>query len=271
MTASTPGPETGDLLPAGPGGWERVVGGQSGATVLRDAVGRRYAKVVTLEQAADLATERDRTSWANAEGIPSPHVLDWRETSSAACLVIEEVPAVPASELDPASLLRAWPSIVAEVRALHAVDPARCPFARDLRWMVSRARDTVRDGRVVTGFLPEHLRHVPPAEVLHGVEDELPLRLAEERASLSVCHGDLCLPNLLVDPNTFRVTAFIDLGRLGTADRHGDLALLLDTAREVWPDEATALRAEGQLVEAYGTELDRDRLGFYLRLDPLTW
>jgi streptomycin 3"-kinase len=86
-----------------------------------------------------------------------------------------------------------------------------------------------------------------------------------------VCHGDLCLPNILIDPVTNQVTGFIDLGRLGTADPHADIALLLATARATWTDEATARQAEYDFAQWYGTELDAERQGFYLRLDPLTW
>jgi len=76
---------------------------------------------------------------------------------------------------------------------------------------------------------------------------------------------------VLVDPATDRVTALIDLGRLGTADPYGDIALLLATARQTWPDEAMARRADQEFAEIYGTELDPARQDFYLRLDPLTW
>ena len=74
-----------------------------------------------------------------------------------------------------------------------------------------------------------------------------------------------------VDPATGRARGLIDLGRLGTADPYGDIALLVATARETWSDEAMAARAEEQFAEVYGSQLDRDRLDFYLRLDPLTW
>jgi streptomycin 3"-kinase len=150
-------------------------------------------------------------------------VLDWREASGGACLVTKAVPGVRADQLDVLELRRAWPSIAAQVKGIHSLPTDQCPFDRGLGWMTSRARDTVREGRVVVDYLPAE------------------------------------------------VSALIDLGRLGTADQYGDIALLLSTAREVWSDEATAARADQQFSEVYGTDLDPVRHDFYLRLDPLTW
>ena len=137
--------------------------------------------------------------------------------------------------------------------------------------MMPLARASVVEGRVVADFLPVALQGTPPAQILEQIERELPVRVAQERADLVVCHGDLCLPNILVDPDTGLVKALIDVGRLGTADPYGDIALLLATARETWPNEAMARQADRQFARSYGTQLDPERQDFYHRLDPLTW
>jgi streptomycin 3"-kinase len=260
-----------ELVPSDSGEWEHVAGGESGATVVQDRRRQRYAKLVPSAQVPGLAAERDRTAWLNRTTVPSAPLLDWRQTEAGACLVTRAVPGVPASELDAPALRRAWPSVAAAVRALHALSTDRCPFDRSLAQMMALARATVAQGRVVVEFLPAELQSTPPTQILEAIEAELPGRLAQERAQLVVCHGDLCLPNILVDPDTDQVQAFIDLGRLGTADPYGDIALLLATARETWSDEATARRADQEFAEIYATELDAERLDFYLRLDPLTW
>jgi streptomycin 3"-kinase len=258
------------LLPD-PAEWEPVSGGESGATVVHHRGRQCYAKIVPSEQVAELATERDRSSWLDQTDIPSAPVLDWHETDSGAALVTRAVPGTPASELDAAALRRAWPPIAATVRALHDLATDRCPFDRTLAQMLPLARASVAEGRVVTEFLPEALQRTPPAQILEEIERELPIRLAQERTDLVVGHGDLCLPNILVDSGTDEVTALIDLGRLGTVDPYGDIALLLATARQTWSDEETARQAEQEFTEIYGSELDSDRQDFYLRVDPLTW
>lgn len=133
------------------------------------------------------------------------------------------------------------------------------------------ARTTVAQGQVQPEFLPVELQRVPPATILRRLEDDLPQRRSQERDGLVVCHGDLCLPNLLIDPETLEVSGLIDLGRLGTADPYADIALLLANARETWLDEPTACRADRRFAEHYGIDLDAARQRFYLLLDPLTW
>jgi streptomycin 3"-kinase len=260
-----------ELLALDYGEWEPVAGGESGASVFFDRGQQRYAKFVSAAQIAELAAERDRGVWLNQTAIPSAPVLDWRESDAGACLVTQAVPGVPASQLDAPALRGAWPSVVDTVRTLHGLAPDRCPFDRGLVQMMSLAEASVAQDRVVIEFLPRALQCTPPVQILEQIEAELPARLAEELTQLVVCHGDLCLPNILVDPNTGQVMALIDLGRLGRADPYGDIALLLATARETWPDETMARQAEQDFAEIYGTLLDPERQDFYLRLDPLTW
>lgn len=260
-----------ELLPHDFGEWEPVAWGESGASVVHDLGQQLYAKIVSSELVAELAAERDRSVWINQTDIPSARVLNWRETDSGAVLITQAVPGAPASELDATALRRAWPSVLHAVRALHNLATDRCPFDRTLAQMMPLARASVTEGRVVAEFLPEALQRTPPTEILEQIETELPVRLAQERTGLVVCHGDLCLPNILVDPATGQVTALIDLGRLGRADPYGDIALLLATAREIWTDEGMARRADREFADIYGSEPDPDRQDFYLRLDPLTW
>jgi streptomycin 3"-kinase len=260
-----------ELLPPDADEWVPVAGGESGASVFVDHGGHRYAKIVPSERTVELAAERDRSLWLSRTGIPCAPVLDWRESGAGVCLVTGAVAGVPASELDATALRRAWPSVVEVVRALHSLDTDECPFDRGLGYMMALAEAAVAEDRVVVAFLPVSLQDTPPQRILEQLRAELPIRLAQERADLVVCHGDLCLPNVLVDPERGLVDGLIDFGRLGTADPYGDLALLLATARGTWSDEAMARRAQEVFADVYGAQVDPERVDFYRRLDPLTW
>ncbi|MBH5335333.1 APH(3'') family aminoglycoside O-phosphotransferase [Streptomyces pactum] len=258
-------------LGAGGGEWVPVTTGESGAAVFRDADATRYAKCVPAADAGDLAAERDRVAWLNGRDVPGPRVLDWHSGPAGACLVTAAVPGVPADRLAPADLRAAWGRIADAVRRLHGLPAAECPFRRDLDTMVALARDVVARDAVNPEFLPDDQQGTPGTELLARLVPQLAERRAQEAADTVVCHGDLCLPNIIVDPDTGDVSGFIDLGRLGTADRHADLALLLANARETWEDEERARAADAAFAERYGTAPDPARLRFHLDLDPLTW
>ncbi|MFI7655532.1 APH(3'') family aminoglycoside O-phosphotransferase [Streptomyces albidoflavus] len=267
-TPLTPSP----LLPgAKGGGWVPVAAGESGAAVFRSADGARYAKCVGPGGVAELAEERDRAGWLGGQGVPGPRVLDWRDGEAGACLVTGAVPGVSADQVSAGQLGAAWGRIAEAVRRLHEVPVSTCPFGRRLDAMVAVAREVVARDAVNPEFLPDEQRGTPGPELLDRLTGQLARRREEEAADLVVCHGDLCLPNIVLDPETLDVAGFIDLGRLGVADRHADLALLLANARETWPDEKRARDADAAFAERYGLAPDPGRLRFYLHLDPLTW
>jgi streptomycin 3"-kinase len=253
-------------------GWVPVRTGESGDHVYRREDGLAYAKIVPAERSVALAGERDRLVWLHGLGFASPRVVDWREAEGGSCLSMSTVPGIPASELAGPDLLRAWPSIARQIGALHELPVDQCPFDRGLRLMFDRATDVVADEAVNPEFLPPEDRKLPAAELLARIAGELPIRLAQEAADRVVCHGDACMPNIMVDPETFRCTGLIDLGRLGTADRYVDLALMVANASESWAARDQAERASAILFETLEIEApDRERLAFYPRLDPLTW
>ncbi|MGK9165061.1 APH(3'') family aminoglycoside O-phosphotransferase [Inquilinus limosus] len=261
------------LLPRLPAGreWVPVRHGESGDRVYRRSDGAAYAKISTGHGAALLDGERRRIDWLARFGLGSPKVLDWVASDGAACLVMSAVPGVPASELTAPELVQAWPSIAERIKALHALPAADCPFDRGLAAMVARAEDVVARDAVNPDFLAEEDREVPPPALLDRVRAELPQRLAQEQGDRVVCHGDACMPNLMIDPETLRCVGLIDLGRLGAADRYVDLALLLANARETWTGPEQAQAAHDRLFEILALPPDEGRLAFYLRLDPLTW
>lgn len=271
MTPTTPLEHLLPSLPAGHG-WIPVGMGESGDRVYRRDDGAAYAKLAPADRAGLLEGERRRAEWLGARGLGAPAVLDWLQSPAGACLVTAALPGVPAADLPADALARAWPSLAGALKALHDLPVADCPFARRLPAMFDRARDVVGRGAVNPDFLaPEH-QDVPPATLLAMLEAELAQRLAQEEGDLVVCHGDACLPNLMVDPGTLRCTGFVDLGRLGVADRHVDLALLLANARESWTSPGQEAAAFARLFEIHGIAApDRGRLAFYLHLDPLTW
>ena len=88
------------------------------------------------------------------------------------------------------------------------------------------------------------------------------------REELVVGHGDFCLPNILINPETLRPTGVVDLGRMGIAYRYADLALAVRSLvgplnRQYTPDDAR------RSLDRYllGQPADNDRIAFYCLLD----
>nr|WP_202921016.1 APH(3'') family aminoglycoside O-phosphotransferase [Escherichia coli]QRC60959.1 APH(3'') family aminoglycoside O-phosphotransferase [Escherichia coli] len=264
-----------------------VRGGESGDFVFRRGDGHAFAKIAPASRRGELAGERDRLIWLKGRGVACPEVINWQEEQEGACLVITAIPGVPAADLSGADLLKAWPSMGQQLGAVHSLSVDQCPFERRLSRMFGRAVDVVSRNAVNPDFLPDEdksteldllarSRATAAARLLARTERLLPVHmphaLDQERTDMVVCHGDPCMPNFMVDPKTLQCTGLIDLGRLGTADRYADLALMIANAEENWaaPDEAE--RAFAVLFNVLGIEApDRERLAFYLRLDPLTW
>lgn len=253
-------------------GWTRMTTGQSGAVVMRSQDGARFAKFVPTDQRPVLEAERDRLVWAGEHGIPTARVIEWNNTDGEwVGLLTSAVAGVAANQLSAADLFQAWPSIAIALRDLHSVTTADCPFDRGLTTMFALATDVVERDAVDPQFLPTEAAQLPAADLLGRLTAELTQRAAEEQADEVVCHGDLCLPNVMVNPASHAVTGFVDLGRLGRADRYADIALLLANARGTWDDEDQAQAADELFADVYGISLSPDRRHFYLCLDGLTW
>lgn len=253
-------------------GWTPVRTGESGDLVYQRDDGRAFAKIAPVARSADLAGERDRLAWLDGRGVACPEILDWREGEEGACLVMTAIPGVPAADLSGSDLLKAWPSMARQLGILHELPADQCPFDRSLSIMFERAADVVARKAVNRDFLPDEDMNTPARELLERVERDLPTRFEQELIDRVVCHGDACMPNFMIDPESFQCTGLIDLGRLGTADRYVDLALMVANASESWASREEEAEAFAILFGTLGIQVpDKERLAFYLRLDPLTW
>jgi streptomycin 3"-kinase len=252
--------------------WVPVRTGESGDLVYRRDDGLAYAKIAPVARSADLAGERDRLAWLHGRGVTCPEVIDYHEAEEGACLVMTAIRGMPAVDLPGADLLKAWPSMARHLGILHELSTDQCPFDRSLSLMFERAADVVARNAVNPDFLPDEDKETPACELLVCIERELPARLDQEATDRVVCHGDACMPNFMIDPESFQCAGLIDFGRLGTADRYVDLALMVANARESWSSREEEAQAIAILFDTLGIEApDRERLAFYLRLDPLTW
>lgn len=222
------------LAAVGGQGWEPVTHGLSGAGVWRlDGAKPRFLKV-----GAGVFAEVARTAWLGAAGLPAPDVLDAGTDGATEWLVTAALTGRPAHLPWPADRRGAVVDALARITvALHALPVPGCPFDRSL---------------AVT---------LPPARAA-GLDAEAPV--VEE---LVVCHGDLCLPNVLLDETGATVTGLVDLGRLGRADRHTDLALMSRSLADPSLNPQYGPECAAAYLEACREPVDPDRLAFHRLLD----
>ncbi|HEY3527867.1 MAG TPA: APH(3') family aminoglycoside O-phosphotransferase [Nocardioides sp.] len=247
--------------------WEPVRTGMSGAEVRRSPDGDAYAKSGSGTLRDDLHDERERLEWLAGTDLPAAEVLDWADDGETATLTLRTVPGVPMSDLPASAVPDAVPSLARMLRRLHAVDRESCPFERWLAVTVALARVRVDEGLVDEGDFDDDRQGTSGAQLVAELMDGRPRAEELELDDLVVCHGDACLPNFLVDPDTLEVTGMIDVHRLGVADRHLDLALATRSMSDLRLNPAYGPDAADALLTAYGLPADPWRLDFYRLLD----
>jgi kanamycin kinase len=250
--------------------WEQVNVGHSGAAVFRlDAstgTGSLYVKVSAVQglAGAELNGEAARTEWLAAQGVPVPEVVEHGEEEGAAWLVTRALSGRRASAPWPAhQRAEVVDAVAGTALALHALRAADCPFDRSLAVTVPQAKAAAASGLVDLADLDEERRGWGTSRLLAELAATVP-----RHEDLVVCHGDFCLPNILVDPETLRPTGVVDLGRVGISDRYADLALAVRSLagplnRQYGPDDAR------RFLDRYllGQPVDHDRVAFYCLLD----
>ncbi|MGN0064344.1 MAG: phosphotransferase [Nocardioides sp.] len=203
--------------------WALVTSGRSGAVLRRSPGGMAYAK-----SGPDVAHERDRLLWLAGTDVVAPRVLDWVE-GPVPTLVTAALPGVPAASVPMALRPVAAESVREAVGRLHALDVAACPFDRRLRVTVAEARRRADTGLVDLDDLDPERAGATVASLLDDLAVRLPHAEEAETSGLAVCHGDATADNVLVSPDTGRLVGVVDVGSLGVADRHLDLALVSRT------------------------------------------
>ncbi len=242
---------------------ENVIG-QSGAAV------RMYEDMVLKIQPSAPWTEREAAVLRWLQGkVPAPCVIDWEEREGRTFLLMTRVKGRMACDpffLDRPEMLTQ--RLAEAMGMLWDTDISDCPVTRDQETELSEARLRVERGLVdmdntdPATFGPGGFKD--PESLLRWLERNRP----DYEPVLS--HGDLCLPNILLDETG--VSGFIDLGDAGVGDRWRDIALCRRSLR----DNLVGVHASGmrpdfsdRLFDVLGIRPDPDKLRWYLLLDEL--
>lgn len=243
--------------------WRRDEAGQAGAIVHRLTMkdgSAVYLKHGTGRVADDVTDEAVRLRWL-AGRLPAPGLKLFACDADAAWLLSDALPGLTAEawlEREPARLPVIVRSLAGFLRRLHALPTDECPFDAGYAVQLAAARRNVAAGAVDEDDFDAERRGWTAASVLARAERAVP-----ETAARVVTHGDFSLGNVLLD-EAGAVTGCIDVGRLGVADPHRDIAVLWG-GLAAFGDAATALLTQELGV---GT-LDEERIRFHQLLDEL--
>jgi len=218
-----------------------------------------YLKAGPVGWYPSLAAERERCAWLAGRGLPVREVVDYGGDGRVEWLLMIALAGTastaPQHLRDPA---RTVPILAEGLCAFHAVDRTGCPFDYRIANAIGHAATRVSSGAVdADGFHDIH-HHLTPHQALSRLRELAP----DRDDDVVVCHGDYCLPNVLLHDG--RVVAYLDLGEVGLAERWRDLAVA--TWSVTWN---LGPGYEDLFLDAYGADWDVERRDFYRLLYDL--
>lgn len=238
--------------------WARITLGRSGASIWRIEGGGEtlYLKREAIHALSELPDEAQRLQWLATTSIPAPRLHEMFDEDGFSWLLMTALPGADLTHLvgTPTDLCNA---LATGLRALHALDPAACPFDHRLAARLERGAANVGAGRVDESDFDETREGWTAEAVLAWLLEHRP-----HAEDLVVTHGDASLPNIMARDGHF--AGIIDCGRLGVADRWQDLALACRSIiYNCGQDHVPTFLA------AYGAAWDEQRYRYYCTLDEL--
>jgi kanamycin kinase len=217
-----------------------------------------FVKITASDNFPNGREEAARILWAS-EHLPVPKLLDHGSEGGFDWMVTRGLPGRPA--VDPGLMAdpqRLVPILAGGLRFFHEAPSTDCPFKLRAEVALEQVRVRAEAGVIdpEEDFHEEH-RHLDVEGAVRELE-----RLFPEDEDLVVCHGDYCLPNVLVEEG--RAVGFVDLGELGVADRWWDVAVgAWSCTWNLGPG------FEDLFYRTYGIEPDERKIAFYRLLYDL--
>lgn len=244
---------------------KRITHEWSGAQVYYLPEIKAYLKTTETGRLADLRRERGALDWLTGK-LKVPRVLAFESDAEKAAILISEIEGITASDhvaaedADERRITDFVQKAAAAMRWIHSISIDDCPLDRRLDAKLGKAWENIQKNLVdAADFEDEH-----QGKTLTDIYEELQSERPEDE-DLVFTHGDLCLPNIIL--NGGEVAGFIDLDCAGVADRYQDIALFERSLRHNCRVE---IDFEAEFCPAYGiAQIDRRKLDYYRKLDEL--
>lgn len=191
--------------------------------------------------------------------INVPKVYEFVEKEGHYFLLMSEVKGRMISDLLTESVEDTIQLYAKVLKLLHDLPIEGYPIQTNLPEILKKAKENMSEIDINT------LEEITKQRGLEATFERL-IELYPNKRDLVICHGDFCMPNVLVGEQV----GFIDLGRSRIDDRYQDIALALrslkmniETLHLPYLDEYTTL-----FLNTYGIQkLDKRKCEFYFLLD----
>lgn len=240
--------------------------GMSGSQVLL------FPDMVLKIQEHSIETEREYhiCKWLK-QRIPVPEILEYAIAEGKSYCLMTRIPGRMICDdmymANPEQLLE----IVSQaMKLLWSIDINSCPCDNSLHVKLKQARYNIENGlvdldNVDSETFGENGFH-SPEELMKWLEENRP----EEELVFS--HGDFSMPNIFAAGD--KISGFIDLGRMGIADRWQDIAICYRSLKHNFEGRYNGgFPYEGyrpeMLFEKLEIEPDYEKLKYYILLDEL--
>lgn len=181
-------------------------------------------------------------------------------------LVMEKLPGVMFQELfqqyDTKEVVELYAKLLKE---FHAIDYHGLPYQHSLTDKLLEAKYNVEHHLVRTQYFEREFQGKNAKHLYQRL-----CNIKVEESDLVLCHGDVCMPNIIMDQK--ELSGFIDISGIGVLDRYYDIAIALRTLR--YNFELYHLDFNEEMIsifcKCYGMEvLDVQKLEYYILLDEL--
>ncbi len=227
-------------------------------------------KVLKIQKrTSETDNENNMAKWLE-NSIPVPKILAYCVESETAYTLMSKITGKMLCDETYLNNPKTLIHIAAEgMKLLWNTDISDCPYkVSRLEERLKEARYNVENGLVDEDnvepetFGPGGFSN--PMELLCWLEHNRP----EEDIVLT--HGDFCLPNIFA--NEDRLSGFIDIGKMGPADRWQDVAIALRSLKHNFDGIfATGVQRfdfePKMLLDELGIEMDEEKNRYYMLLD----
>lgn len=221
--------------------------------------------VVKISKRKEVLHEGKNLCWLR-QYIKVPKVYQMGQIEDLYYTIMEKLPGTMFQELfneyTCQEVVRLYATLI---KQFHAIDYQGLPYNHSLEEKMNKVKYTVAHHEAKEEYFERELRHLSGQQVY-----DLLLSYQSEEADLVLCHGDVCMPNIMMEGTS--LSGFIDVVGIGINDYHLDIAIALRTLRYNFELYGHTFSKEYQelFLQTYGRTIDSKKITFYILLDELT-